>query len=93
MGVCIKSGLILGKMYGAGMKKTPCNELKVSSRVRLYLENGLKEYTFFFAFVRYTKPKGQLPDYAAPVVLKNGQSTVEDFCNSLHKSIMKEFKQ
>lgn len=42
---------------------------------------------------RYTKPKGQLPDYESPVVLKNGQSTVEDFCNSLHKAIMKEFKQ
>ncbi|XP_068689932.1 developmentally-regulated GTP-binding protein 1-like isoform X1 [Montipora capricornis] len=40
----------------------------------------------------YTKPKGQLPDYEAPVVLKNGQSSVEDFCNSLHKAIMKEFK-
>lgn len=40
----------------------------------------------------YTKPKGQLPDYEAPVVLKNGQSTVEDFCMNLHKSILKEFK-
>ena len=44
-------------------------------------------------FFRYTKPKGQLPDYESPVVLKNGQSSIEDFCNSLHKSIMKEFKQ
>ena len=42
---------------------------------------------------RYTKPKGQLPDYESPVVLKNGQSSIEDFCNNLHKSIMKEFKQ
>ncbi|RMX53834.1 hypothetical protein pdam_00000383 [Pocillopora damicornis] len=40
----------------------------------------------------YTKPKGQLPDYESPVVLKNGQSSIEDFCNNLHKSIMKEFK-
>ena len=41
----------------------------------------------------YTKPKGQLPDYSAPVVLQTGRSTVEDLCNTLHKSIMKEFKQ
>ena len=41
----------------------------------------------------YTKPKGQLPDYTAPVVLANGKNTVEDFCNNIHKSILKEFKQ
>ncbi|CAG2247862.1 Uncharacterized GTP-binding protein C02F5.3,Developmentally-regulated GTP-binding protein 1 homolog,Developmentally-regulated GTP-binding protein 2,Developmentally-regulated G-protein 2,Uncharacterized GTP-binding protein C9.07c,GTP-binding protein 128up,Ribosome-interacting GTPase 1,Developmentally-regulated G-protein 3,Developmentally-regulated GTP-binding protein 1 [Mytilus edulis] len=40
----------------------------------------------------YTKPKGQLPDYTAPVVLKGGRNSVEDFCNKLHRSIMKEFK-
>jgi len=40
----------------------------------------------------YTKPKGQLPDYNAPVVLKNGLNTVEDFCNKVHRSIIKEFK-
>lgn len=40
----------------------------------------------------YTKPKGQLPDYTAPVVLKNENTTVEDFCNKLHRSIIKEFK-
>lgn len=41
----------------------------------------------------YTKPKGQLPDYNAPVVLQHERCTVEDFCNTLHKSIIKEFKQ
>ncbi|XP_065893126.1 developmentally-regulated GTP-binding protein 1-like isoform X2 [Dysidea avara] len=40
----------------------------------------------------YTKPKGQLPDYSAPVVLSSNKNTVEDFCNNIHKSIMKEFK-
>eukprot|EP00040_Diaphanoeca_grandis_P030450 m.179955 g.179955 ORF g.179955 m.179955 type:complete len:367 (+) comp31997_c1_seq1:99-1199(+) len=40
----------------------------------------------------YTKPKGQLPDYEQPVVLSTTAPTVEDFCNSLHKSILKEFK-
>lgn len=40
----------------------------------------------------YTKPKGQLPDYTAPVVLKRVKSTVEDFCNSIHKGIMANFK-
>ncbi len=40
----------------------------------------------------YTKPKGQLPDYSSPVVLNKEHTTVEDFCNKLHRSIAKEFK-
>lgn len=40
----------------------------------------------------YTKPKGQLPDYTAPVVLKSDASTIEDFCNNIHKSILSQFK-
>ncbi|KAI9142792.1 developmentally-regulated GTP-binding protein 1 [Paraphysoderma sedebokerense] len=40
----------------------------------------------------YTKPKGLLPDYSAPVVLRRSASTVEDFCNSIHKAILKDFK-
>ncbi|XP_054166452.1 GTP-binding protein 128up-like [Oppia nitens] len=40
----------------------------------------------------YTKPKGQLPDYESPVILSQDRKSVEDFCNKLHKSIMKEFK-
>jgi ribosome-interacting GTPase 1 len=27
----------------------------------------------------YTKPKGKMPDYSAPVVLRTGKCTVEDF--------------
>ncbi|RIB11434.1 Endoribonuclease XendoU-domain-containing protein [Gigaspora rosea] len=40
----------------------------------------------------YTKPKGQLPDYSAPVVLRSSLCTVEDFCNSIHRGIVKKFK-
>lgn len=40
----------------------------------------------------YTKPKGQQPDYTAPVVLRSGQNTVEDFCRSIHKTIIDSFK-
>jgi ribosome-interacting GTPase 1 len=39
----------------------------------------------------YTKPKGQIPDYDAPVIIKSGAS-IADFCNSIHKGLMKEFK-
>lgn len=40
----------------------------------------------------YTKPKGQLPDYEAPVVLQSQRCTVEDFCNKVHRTIIKEMK-
>ncbi|KAK3197743.1 hypothetical protein GRF29_216g1113033 [Pseudopithomyces chartarum] len=41
----------------------------------------------------YTKPKGRMPDYTAPVVLRSTACTVEDFCNSIHKTIVEQFKQ
>lgn len=40
----------------------------------------------------YTKPKGQIPDYNAPVVMRREKRTVEDFCNRLHKTLIKQFK-
>ncbi|OMH79736.1 Developmentally-regulated GTP-binding protein 1 [Zancudomyces culisetae] len=42
----------------------------------------------------YTKPKNQqqqIPDYSAPVVLKSNHCSIEDFCNSIHKAIIKQF--
>jgi len=40
----------------------------------------------------YTKPKGKLPDYDDPVVLPAAKATVEDFCNRLHKTMVKQMK-
>jgi uncharacterized protein len=40
----------------------------------------------------YTKPRGLAPDYNAPVVLKRGACTIEDFCNAIHKEIAKQLK-
>ena len=40
----------------------------------------------------YTKPKGQVPDYSAPVVLHDTNPTIENFCNKIHKGIMSQFK-
>ncbi len=33
----------------------------------------------------YTRPRGKQPDYSAPVVLRKGKSTVEDFCNGAQR--------
>jgi small GTP-binding protein len=43
-------------------------------------------------FFSYTKPKGQLPDYNSPIVLPHDQTSIEDFCTKIHKSLVKEFK-
>ncbi|KAI0155857.1 GTP-binding protein RBG1 [Pestalotiopsis sp. NC0098] len=40
----------------------------------------------------YTKPKGKMPDYTAPVVLRSTRCTVEDFCNAIHRTITEQFK-
>jgi ribosome-interacting GTPase 1 len=29
----------------------------------------------------YTKPRGQIPDYSAPVIIRKSHSTVADLCN------------
>lgn len=40
----------------------------------------------------YTKPKGKLPDFNEPIVLRSNACTVEDFCNQIHKSLVADFK-
>ena len=52
-----------------------------------------KMWTYLKLIRIYTKPKGQLPDYDAPVILSTGHSGVEDFCNRLHRQLMQDFKE
>jgi len=40
----------------------------------------------------YTKPRGQIPDYDAPVVLPRSKNTVEEFCQRIHKGLLAQFK-
>jgi len=40
----------------------------------------------------YTKPKGKLPDFNEPVVLRRSQCSVEGFCNKLHKTMVKQVR-
>ncbi|KAK6184480.1 hypothetical protein SNE40_001864 [Patella caerulea] len=65
----------------------------ISAHHKWNFDDLLEKMWEYLMLVRiYTKPKGQLPDYTAPVVLTGGKTTVEDFANKLHRSIMKEFK-
>jgi len=65
----------------------------ISAHHRWNFDDLLEKMWNYLKLVRiYTKPKGQLPDYESPVVLCGEGHTVEDFCNKLHRTIIKEFK-
>jgi len=65
----------------------------ISAHHKWNFDDLLEKIWDYLHLVRiYTKPKGQLPDYEAPVVLKSEKTSIEEFCNNLHKSIMREFK-
>jgi len=69
------------------------NCVPISSENKWNLDELLEKMWSRLNLVRvYTKPKGREPDYEEPVVLREGRSTVEDFCNSIHKSLVDDFK-
>lgn len=69
------------------------NAIPISSGQGWNLDDLLEMMWDKLSLVRvYTKPKGQLPDFNEPVVLRNDRCTVEDFCNSIHKSLVNDFK-
>lgn len=69
------------------------NAVPISSEYGWNLDELLEIMWHKLNLVRvYTKPKGQLPDYEQPVVLRKDKSTVEDFCNMIHKSMVEQFK-
>lgn len=65
----------------------------ISSHHEWNFDDLLEETWQHLSLIRvYTKPKGQLPDYTAPVVLRSSACSVKDFCNSIHKAILGQFK-
>lgn len=74
------------------MYKIP-NAVPISSGKGWNLDDLLEMMWDRLNLVRvYTKPKGRLPDFTEPVVLRSDKATVEDFCHSIHKSLVEEFK-
>ena len=78
-------------------------ELELLSRVPHYVPiaaglewnfDDLLEHVWSYLAMRriYTKPKGQIPDYDAPVVVPADRCTVEQFCLRIHKSLLQQFK-
>jgi ribosome-interacting GTPase 1 len=40
----------------------------------------------------YTKPKGTAPDYNEPVILQSHKRTIANFCDRIHRGLLKEMK-
>ncbi|KAH6591210.1 hypothetical protein BASA61_005005 [Batrachochytrium salamandrivorans] len=60
------------------------HSVPVSSHHEWNFDDLLDMMWKYLSLVRiYTKPKGQLPDYSAPVVMRTGKCTVEDFQDKL----------
>jgi ribosome-interacting GTPase 1 len=71
------------------------NSLVISCNLQLNLDRLLARMWEEMGLVRvYTKPQGQQPDFTDPVVLSTdrGGCTVEDFCNHIHRSLVKDVK-
>ncbi|URE45584.1 GTP-binding protein [Musa troglodytarum] len=65
----------------------------VSAHLEWNLDGLLEKIWEYLDLVRiYTKPKGLNPDYEDPVILSSKRRTVEDFCNRIHKDMVKQFK-
>ena len=66
----------------------------ISSHYKWNLD-GLMDMVFEYLNMTrvYTKPKGQMPDYSAPVILRGiAEPTVETFCKKIHRTLITDFK-
>ncbi|GMR42180.1 hypothetical protein PMAYCL1PPCAC_12375, partial [Pristionchus mayeri] len=65
----------------------------ISAHHKWNFDDLLEKMWLYLNLIRvYTKPKGQLPDYASPIVLKNDLKSVDDLCMKIHKTLQKDFK-
>jgi len=68
--------------------------IPISAHHKWNFDDLLEKIWTYLRLIRiYTKPKGQLPDYEAPVILSQVKRTVEDFCNKIHRQLMADFKE
>uniref|UniRef100_A0A803MR98 Uncharacterized protein n=1 Tax=Chenopodium quinoa TaxID=63459 RepID=A0A803MR98_CHEQI len=65
----------------------------ISAHLEWNLDGLLEKVWEYLNLTRiYTKPKGLNPDYNDPVILSSRRRTVEDFCERIHKDMVKQFK-
>merc|ERR1712087_980246 len=78
-------------------------ELEILDRIPHYVPiSGYKEWglddlletmwDYLDLYRIYTKPRGEIPDYDRPVIIKKNKSTVADLCNKLHRTLLADYK-
>jgi len=66
--------------------------IPISIKMNLNMDALLAKIWEYLNFIRvFTKPRGQRPDFSAPLILRNG-STIEHFCHGIHRDMVKRFK-
>jgi small GTP-binding protein len=69
------------------------HHVPVSAHHEWGLEELLENIWDYTKMIRiYTKPKGTIPDYNAPVVLHDHAPTIENFCERIHKQLIAQYK-
>ena len=69
------------------------NYVLISAHLKWNLDELLEKIWDKLDLMRiYTKPKGQVPDYEEPVILLRKKRTVADFCNKIHRSLLRDLK-
>ena len=66
----------------------------ISSHFKWNLDGLMDKVFDYLGMTRvYTKPKGQMPDYEAPVIMRGLlEPTVENFCDKIHRTLKADFK-
>lgn len=65
----------------------------ISAHLKWNFDVFLKKSWEYLDLIRiYPKPKGQNIDYDEPVILKSKKRKIEDFCNAIHRDIIKKFR-
>ena len=69
------------------------NYVLISAHLKWNLDELLEKIWDKLDLMRiYTKPKGQVPDYEEPVILLRKKRTVADFCNKIHRALLRDLK-
>ena len=69
------------------------NYVLISAHLKWNLDELLERIWDKLDLMRiYTKPKGQVPDYEEPVILLRKKRTVADFCNKIHRALLRDLK-
>ena len=65
----------------------------ISAKDRWGLDDLLEKMWAYMSLVRvYTKPKGRVTDFNAPVICNSGKRSVEDLCDLIHKAYARQLK-